>query len=133
MDILEEIVARKRVEVEHFNEAVPAQTLHVKVEEMIMEGNTCPSMRQALMTADCGIIAEFKRKSPSKGWIKEEGRAEEIPLSYQQNGAAALSILTDNYYFGGRTSFSRPDFVGLLPYCSLLPTCVSTTVVTCCA
>ena len=83
MDILEEIVARKRVEVEHFKEAVPAQTLHVKVEEMIMEGNTCPSMRQALMDADCGVIAEFKRKSPSKGWIKEEGRAEEIPLSYQ--------------------------------------------------
>lgn len=105
MDILEEIVARKRVEVEHFKEAVPAQTLHVKVEEMMMEGNTCPSMRQALMTADCGIIAEFKRKSPSKGWIKEEGRAEEIPLSYQQNGAAALSILTDNYYFGGRDAF----------------------------
>ena len=57
------------------------------------------------MTADCGIIAEFKRKSPSRGWIREEGRAEEIPLSYQQNGAAALSILTDDYYFGGRDAF----------------------------
>ncbi len=105
MDILEEIVARKRVEVERFKEAVSAQTLHVKVEELMMDGEACPSMRQALMAADCGIIAEFKRKSPSRGWIREEGRAEEIPLSYQQNGAAALSILTDNYYFGGRDAF----------------------------
>ena len=63
------------------------------------------SMRQALMTSDSGIIAEFKRKSPSKGWIKEEGKAEEIPLSYQQNGAAALSILTDKHYFGGEDEF----------------------------
>ena len=63
------------------------------------------SMRQALMTSDSGIIAEFKRKSPSKGWIKEEGKAEEIPLSYQQNGAAALSILTDQHYFGGEDGF----------------------------
>lgn len=105
MDILEEIVARKRVEVERFKEAIPAQSLHVKVEEMIMEGSTCPSMRQALMQSDCGIIAEFKLKSPSKGWIQEAGRADEIPLSYQQNGAAALSILTDDYYFGGRDAF----------------------------
>lgn len=105
MDILEEIVARKRVEVERFKEAIPAQTLHVKVEELMMDGEACPSMRQALIEADCGIIAEFKRKSPSRGWIREEGRAEEIPLSYQQNGAAALSILTDDYYFGGRDAF----------------------------
>ena len=91
MDILEEIVARKRVEVERFKEAIPAQTLRVKVEELMMDGETCPSMRQALMEAHCGIIAEFKRKSPSRGWIREEGRAEEIPLSYQQNGAALPS------------------------------------------
>ena len=66
-----------------------------------------PSMRQALLDSDSGIIAEFKRRSPSKGWIKEEGRADVIPLSYQQNGAAALSILTDKHYFGGHDDFIR--------------------------
>ena len=64
-----------------------------------------PSLRQALLDSETGIIAEFKRRSPSKGWIKEEGLASEIPLSYQQNGAAALSILTDKKYFGGHDRF----------------------------
>jgi len=63
------------------------------------------SIREALLASPTGIIAEFKRRSPSKGWIKEEGKACEIPLSYQQNGAAALSILTDKKYFGGHDRF----------------------------
>jgi indole-3-glycerol phosphate synthase len=66
-----------------------------------------PSLRDALLHSDTGIIAEFKRRSPSKGWIKEEGKAEVIPLSYQQNGAAAISILTDEHYFGGCDDFIR--------------------------
>ena len=66
-----------------------------------------PSLRQALLQSNSGIIAEFKRRSPSKGWIKQEGRADIIPLSYQQNGAAALSILTDEHYFGGSDDYIR--------------------------
>lgn len=62
-------------------------------------------MRKALTESSNGIIAEFKRKSPSKGWIKEDGKADIIPLSYQENGAAALSILTDEYFFGGCDEF----------------------------
>ena len=86
MDILEEIVAHKQQELERMRQK--------KV-----------SMREALLASPTGIIAEFKRRSPSKGWIKEEGKACEIPLSYQQNGAAALSILTDKKYFGGHDRF----------------------------
>ena len=66
-----------------------------------------PSMKDALLASGTGIIAEFKRRSPSKGWIKEDGRADIIPLSYQQHGAAALSILTDKDYFGGHDDFIR--------------------------
>ena len=88
MDILQEIVAHKHKEMER---------LYAKK----------PSLRDALLHSDTGIIAEFKRRSPSKGWIKEEGKAEVIPLSYQQNGAAAISILTDERYFGGCDDFIR--------------------------
>ena len=104
-DILEEIVAHKRVEVEQFKRSVPPAVLYDAVEKMVDE--PVASMRKSLMESESGIIAEFKRKSPSKGWIKEQGRAEEIPLSYQQNGASALSILTDEQYFGGRDNFIK--------------------------
>jgi indole-3-glycerol phosphate synthase len=87
-DILQEIVAHKMKELDRMRAKKP-------------------SLRQALLQSDTGIIAEFKRKSPSKGWIKEEGRADQIPLSYQQNGAAAISILTDKDYFGGHDDFIR--------------------------
>ena len=87
-DILKEIVAYKHKEMER---------LYAKRS----------SLREALLVSDSGIIAEFKRRSPSKGWIKEDGRADIIPLAYQQNGAAALSILTDEHYFGGSDDFIR--------------------------
>ena len=87
-DILQDIIAHKRQELER---------MYAKK----------PSRKGALLASDTGIIAEFKRRSPSKGWIKEEGRADIIPLSYQQNGAAALSILTDEHYFGGSDDFIR--------------------------
>ena len=78
-----------------------------KQEELSQLRAPKPSLREALLRSESGIIAEFKRRSPSKGWIKEEGRADVIPLSYQQNGAAALSILTDEQYFGGHDDFIR--------------------------
>ena len=104
-DILQEIVAHKRIEVERFKAQLSEQEIHRQV-ETILDFST-PSLSKALCASDSGIIAEFKRKSPSKGWIKEEGKAEEIPLSYQQHGAAALSILTDEHFFGGSDAFIR--------------------------
>lgn len=88
MDILQKIIATKR-------------------EELALLKSKKPSLRQALLDSETGIIAEFKRRSPSKGWIKEDGQADTIPLSYQMNGATALSILTDEQYFGGSDDFIR--------------------------
>ena len=98
-DILQEIVEHKRVEVKALRAAAPQFSKP--------RGAAIPSLRAALLNSPTGIIAEFKRKSPSKGWIKEDGRPDIIPLSYQQNGAAALSILTDERYFGGCDGFIR--------------------------
>lgn len=104
-DILDEIVAHKRMEVERFKAELGEREIHRMVEPLLDFGTA--SMSKALTVSDSGIIAEFKRKSPSKGWIKEEGKAEVIPLAYQQNGAAALSILTDEHFFGGSDAFIR--------------------------
>lgn len=98
-DILQEIVDYKRVEVEQSKTLVPPSLLYRRVEELPTISNV--SMKASLIQSESGIIAEFKRKSPSKGWIKEEGRADVIPLDYEKNGAAALSILTDRHFFGG--------------------------------
>ena len=105
MDILQEIVAHKRIEVERFKAELSEHEIHRRVESLL--DFSVASMSQALMASDSGIIAEFKRKSPSKGWIKEDGRADIIPLSYQQNGASALSILADEKYFGGSDEFIK--------------------------
>lgn len=107
-DILEEIVAYKRIEVALQKEQVTPSALYKKVEKMMADGDYSKlSMRQSLAKSASGIISEFKRKSPSKGWIKEEGRADVIPASYSQNGASAISILTDEKYFGGSIDFVR--------------------------
>ncbi len=103
-DILEEIIAHKRIEIDQRKRFIqPRQMIQLVEQKMKEEDGKVPggSMREALMASPTGIIAEFKRKSPSKGWIKEAGKASVIPLSYQQNGATALSILTDIDYFGG--------------------------------
>ena len=103
-DILEEIVAHKRMEVAQFKDALPESEIHRQVEQLMKADNTMPSMSKAL-TEGSGIIAEFKRRSPSKGWIKEAGKPDIIPLDYQENGASAVSILTDEKYFGGKDEY----------------------------
>lgn len=106
-DILEEIVAHKRVEIEQKKEQLPPRQLYALVENIMSSDSSHRSMSQSLTSDPYGIIAEFKRKSPSKGWIKEEGLPEDIPLAYQRNGAAALSILTDKHYFGGELDYIK--------------------------
>ena len=74
-DILEEIVAYKRKEIEQHKAAVKPSALYRIVEEIMDEGKPQPSMRASLLSSESGIIAEFKRRSPSKGWIKEDADA----------------------------------------------------------
>lgn len=100
MDILEEIVAHKRVEIDERKRFVPLQQFTGTIQQMMDEGKPA-SMSEALTSSATGIIAEFKRKSPSKGWIHRDVKPQEVTPLYQSNGASALSILTDTQYFGG--------------------------------
>lgn len=96
-DILSEIIANKRFEVDLQKQTISMEQL----QEGICDAPASRSMKQALASSASGIIAEFKRRSPSKGWIKQEALPEEIIPSYVEAGATALSILTDEKFFGG--------------------------------
>ena len=101
-DILSEIIAHKQTEIELQKQTVSLEQLQEQAGIIIRENAAHRrSMKQALAASSTGIISEFKRRSPSKGWINEAARAEEIPASYEAAGAGALSILTDGKFFGG--------------------------------
>ncbi|MGI6047052.1 MAG: indole-3-glycerol phosphate synthase TrpC [Petrimonas sp.] len=97
-DILSAIIANKRIE-------VAEQKSRVSYAQLEKEMANCElpvySLKDALLQSDTGIIAEFKRRSPSKGWINQLADVETITKSYELSGAAALSVLTDEKYFGG--------------------------------
>ena len=104
-DILQEIVAYKRVEVEQQKQIVAPHDLYAKVERLMADDINVRSMSRSLAGSPYGIIAEFKRKSPSKGWIHEDAMPMDVVPKYAAGGASALSILTDNRYFGGTLDF----------------------------
>lgn len=107
-DILEEIIAYKRKFVKNQKSRLNPEELYARVERQMADGLfNDSSMRNALAKSSSGIIAEFKRKSPSKGWINPDASSNYVPLSYEKAGASAISILTDAWYFGGNPSFIR--------------------------
>lgn len=96
-DILTTIMQHKRLEVAAQQARIPASRL----EQAIAQQPATRSMSRSLRAARAGIIAEFKRRSPSRGWICREAKVADIIPQYAQGGAAALSVLTDKEFFGG--------------------------------
>ena len=98
MNILDNIIAVKRGEVRAKKELVPVSEL----ENFPYFNSACNSLvSQLLMEGSTGIIAEFKRKSPSKGVINDKVEIGPVVESYDAHGAAGISILTDENFFGG--------------------------------
>ena len=98
MNILEQILAQKRIEVERRKKEMSLAELA----RGPFYKNETYSLKQFLLDeTKTGIIAEFKRKSPSKGIINAQASVEEATQGYATNGASGISILTDEEFFGG--------------------------------
>jgi indole-3-glycerol phosphate synthase len=96
--ILDDIIAHKRYEVTVQQAAVPIAALQATIREMPMPRNL-PARLEA--NGPIAVIAEVKRRSPSKGLIRADFDPVAIALAYAGNGAAAISVLTDERFFGG--------------------------------
>ncbi len=98
MDILSEIVANKKKEIANQKELYPTKLLETSI---YFHGQPV-SLKKYIQRKDkFGVIAEIKRKSPSKGIINKHVSIERTSIGYMQAGASGLSILTDQKYFGG--------------------------------
>jgi indole-3-glycerol phosphate synthase len=98
MNILDQIIASKRVEVARKKTESPVHLLELSP---FFNRDTL-SLKQSLRDpAKTGIIAEFKRKSPSKGIINGQADVSAVTGKYTTYGASGLSVLTDLDYFGG--------------------------------
>lgn len=102
-DILSDIIQEKIKEIKQQQSVLSTEQL----EESLDVTPIHRSMKEALRQSPTGIIAEFKRRSPSKGWINETADPQIIVPAYERAGAAACSILTDPSFFGGSLSDIR--------------------------
>lgn len=97
MNILEKIVADKYKEVELKKSLIPIKQL----ENSVLFDHKTASLAEALRNSDTGVIAEHKRRSPSKSVINQKVSVQDVALDYETAGACGMSVLTDGKYFGG--------------------------------
>ena len=102
--MLDEIVMTKRQEVEAAKARLPFDELRRRTANRLAERN----FRQGIaVSGKLSLIAELKRKSPSRGMLRERFDPVSLAQMMQQAGASALSVLTDEFYFGGSLDFLR--------------------------
>lgn len=101
MNILDTIIAAKRKEVADRKSAVSTAMLE---KQELFAGKRLSLKRSLLDDNKTGIIAEFKRRSPSKGIINADASVLDVTKAYTEYGASCLSVLTDESFFGGSTS-----------------------------
>ena len=98
MNILDEIVEFKKIEVADRLKVKPFKQLE---QSAYFTRETSSLVTHLRRSEDVGIIAEFKRQSPSKGVLNSSATIKETTTGYVQGGASGLSVLTDQKYFGG--------------------------------
>ena len=111
-DILDRIIATKRAEVTHGLSTIPMNALRDQIETQRQDPFFKPrgfvdAIKRKLANGNAGIIAEIKKASPSKGVLRTDFEPALIAKSYEQHGAACLSVLTDVQYFQGSSAYLK--------------------------
>jgi indole-3-glycerol phosphate synthase len=111
-DILDRIIATKHAEVAHGLSTIPMNALRDQIETQRQDLFFKPrgfvdAIKRKLANGNAGIIAEIKKASPSKGVLRTDFEPALIAKSYEQHGAACLSVLTDVQYFQGSSAFLK--------------------------
>jgi indole-3-glycerol phosphate synthase len=96
--ILDDILAEKRRAVSSARLRIPLAEIEARAAAIAPTRGFLASLRSA---SGIACIAEFKRRSPSKGWIRRAADVAEVVAAYQRGGASAISVLTDTPFFGG--------------------------------
>lgn len=97
MNILDQIVFDKRKEVALRKALIPVKQL----ESSVLFGRPLNTLAGRLKNSGSGIIAEHKRRSPSKSVINQNLNVQDVALGYENAGVCGMSVLTDSKYFGG--------------------------------
>ncbi len=97
MNILDKIVADKHKEVNLKKKLIPVEAFEL----LPFFDRKTTSLSKKLKSSHTGIIAEFKRKSPSKSIINNTANVEDVSFGYEKAGVCGMSVLTDEIYFGG--------------------------------
>ncbi|HET7729390.1 MAG TPA: indole-3-glycerol phosphate synthase TrpC [Usitatibacter sp.] len=100
-DVLDRILAAKRVEVAASKARVPQPVVEALAREADPPRGFEAALRRRIATGRPGVIAEIKRASPSRGLIRADFDPARIAATYAAHGAACLSVLTDREFFGG--------------------------------
>lgn len=106
-DILNKIIATKKIEVATAKAQKPLATVQAEAAKASSVRDFVASIRGKIAHGQSAVIAEIKKASPSKGIIRTNFQPAEIAKSYEQGGAACLSVLTDAEYFQGSAEYLK--------------------------
>jgi indole-3-glycerol phosphate synthase len=106
-DILNKILAVKNHEVASALSAKPLPVIRAEAEQAVPVRDFAGAIRSKIAAGHSAVIAEIKKASPSKGVIRADFNPAEIAGSYEQHGAACLSVLTDEQFFQGSAEYLK--------------------------
>ena len=103
-DILKKILDRKQQEIKQRSQVTSLPKMMERAENAETPRGFVTAIETKINAGEAAVIAEIKKHSPSKGLLREHFIPADIATSYEQHGAACLSVLTDKYFFHGKAN-----------------------------